>query len=281
MKQYAHLVDDAVAHGIREAEGGAVSAVEATMLKLAVNFGTEITKIVPGVVSTEVDARLSFDTAATIKQAHRLIELYKANGVDKGRILIKCSSTWEGIKAAEHLEKEGIHCNLTLLFSMAQAIACAEAGVTLISPFVGRIYDWHVKANPGVKFTSETDPGVKSVRAIYEYYKAHGYKTIVMGASFRNVGQILALAGCDKLTIGPSLLEELKASSEPVVRHLSAEVKSKPEKLHLDEKAFRFMHNDDAMANDKLAEGIRLFAADSIKLEKILEGKISAAKSKL
>jgi len=283
MKQYSALVDDAVAHGLKEAadSGDAkFNTVESVMLKLAVNFGAEITKIVPGVVSTEVDARLSFDTAGTITQARRLIDLYKSIGIDKSRVLIKISSTWEGIKAAEQLQKEGIHCNLTLLFSMAQAIACAEAGVTLISPFVGRIFDWHVKANPSAKFTPDQDPGVKSVRAIYEYYKAHDYKTIIMGASFRNVGQILALAGCDKLTIGPALIEEMKNSTATVTRALNSEVKTKPTQLHLDEKTFRWMHNEDQMATEKLSEGIRLFTADSIKLEKIIEAKL-ANKSKL
>jgi len=277
MKQYAGLVDDAIDYGLKHAEGK--DRMEAIMDKLAVNFGTEITKIVPGVVSTEVDARISFDGETSMKRARRIIQLYKENGVEKDRILIKLAATWEGIKAAEQLEKEGIHCNLTLLFSMAQAIACAEAGCTLISPFVGRIMDWHVKAS-GVKgYAPADDPGVKSVTDIYNYYKSHGYKTIIMGASFRNKGEILELAGCDKLTIGPQFLEELKNSSDPVPRKLTPPAeKAKDKPVHLDEKAFRWMLNEDQMSTEKLSEGIRAFAADSRKLEKILDDKIAARK---
>lgn len=240
------------------------------------NFGTEITKIVPGYVSTEVDARLSFDTEATIEKARRLIELYKEAGVDKSRILIKIASTWEGIKAAEILEKEGITCNLTLIFSIAQAIACAEAGCTLISPFVGRIMDWH-KKNQGVDgFKPEEDPGVVSVTSIYNYYKKYGLNTIVMGASFRNTDEILQLAGCDRLTISPDLLDQLSASTEKVTKHLDASKAATMDiaKIDMDEKKFRWMMNEDAMATEKLAEGIRNFAADLVKLEEIIKKKM-------
>jgi len=268
MPQYAHLVDDAIAYG-----KGDLAVI---MDKLAVNFGTEITKIVPGYVSTEVDARLSFDTEATIEKARRLIELYKEAGVDKSRILIKIASTWEGIKAAEILEKEGITCNLTLIFSIAQAIACAEAGCTLISPFVGRIMDWH-KKNQGVDgFKPEEDPGVVSVTSIYNYYKKYGLNTIVMGASFRNTGEILQLAGCDRLTISPDLLDQLAASTEKVTKHLDASKAATMDiaKIDMDEKKFRWMMNEDAMATEKLAEGIRNFAADLVKLEEIIKKKM-------
>jgi len=268
MPQYAHLVDDAIAYG-----KGDLAVI---MDKLAVNFGTEITKIFPGYVSTEVDARLSFDTEATIEKARRLIELYKEAGVDKSRILIKIASTWEGIKAAEILEKEGITCNLTLIFSIAQAIACAEAGCTLISPFVGRIMDWH-KKNQGVDgFKPEEDPGVVSVTSIYNYYKKYGLNTIVMGASFRNTGEILQLAGCDRLTISPDLLDQLAASTEKVTKHLDASKAATMDiaKIDMDEKKFRWMMNEDAMATEKLAEGIRNFAADLVKLEEIIKKKM-------
>lgn len=233
MEAYSKLVDDAIAYG-----KGDVSTV---MDKLAVNFGIEITKIVPGYVSTEVDARLSFDTEATLVKARKIIELYKEAGVDKSRILIKIAATWEGIKAAEVLEKEGISCNLTLIFSKAQAIACAEAGCTLISPFVGRIMDWY-KKNDGVDgYKPEEDPGVKSVTAIYNYYKKYGFKTIVMGASFRNVDEILELAGCDRLTISPGLLEKLTGSTEDVVQKLDASKSGdmEIEKIDMSEKTFR------------------------------------------
>jgi len=250
----------------------ATSQLSLIMDKLAVNFGAEISKIVPGVVSTEVDARLSFDTEGTIKKARSLIALYKELGIDRDRILIKVASTWEGIKAAETLEKEGIHCNLTLLFTMAQAIACAESKVTLISPFVGRITDWFKKETGTKEYSSDKDPGVLSVTKIFQYYKKFGYSTIVMGASFRNKGQILQLAGCDKLTISPSLLEELKKSTEEVKVHLDTKSSSSSlteiTQIHLDEKAFRWMFNEDAMGVEKLAEGIRKFAADSVTLEK-------------
>jgi len=266
--QYQHLVDDAVQYALKN--GDEKTRLSLTMDRLAINFGKEITKIVPGVVSTEVDARLSFDEEASYQKAHQLIKLYKEVGVSKDRILIKIASTWEGLKAAERLEKDGIHVNLTLLFSMAQAIVAADGKATLISPFVGRISDWYL-ASTGRKtaFPPEEDPGVKSVREIYNYYKSIGSKTVVMGASFRNKGQILALAGCDKLTIAPDLLEELKKGNGKVVRVLKDEGKADPSKAKkLNEKAFRWLLNEDAMATEKLAQGIRAFAADSIKLEK-------------
>ncbi|MDZ4788027.1 MAG: transaldolase [Blastochloris sp.] len=239
---------------------------------LLILFGLEILKIVPGRVSTETDARLSFDTAGTIAKAHTLIDLYAKHGIAKERILIKIASTWEGIKAAEVLEKEGIRCNLTLLFALPQAIACAEGSIQLISPFVGRIYDWYKKSE-GKDFVGVEDPGVQSVKTIYNYYKKFGYKTEVMGASFRNVGQIQELAGCDLLTISPNFLQELKDSTKPLERKLSPEIaqSSDLKKIALDEKGFRLMMNEDAMGTEKLAEGIRLFAADAVKLEKLIE----------
>ena len=238
---------------------------------LAVAIGKEILDIVPGRVSTEVDARLSFDTHGTIERARKLIGLYEEAGIGRDRILIKTASTWEGIRAAEQLEKEGINCNLTLLFSFVQAAACADAGVTLISPFVGRILDWY-KANTDLVIEKpEDDPGVQSVTRIYDYYKTHGYQTIVMGASFRNAGQIEALAGCDRLTISPGLLEELAGDEGDLPRRLSSDsISGGEERLQLDEASFRYGHNDDAMATEKLAEGIRNFVADQLKLEKLL-----------
>lgn len=269
MSAYANLVDDAVAYG-----KGDVSTV---MDKLAVNFGVEITKIVPGYVSTEVDARLSFDTEATIRKAKRIIELYKEAGVEKERILIKIAATWEGIKAAEVLEKEGISCNLTLIFSKAQAIACAEAGCTLISPFVGRIMDWYKKKDGVDGYEPSEDPGVQSVSEIYNYYKKYGYKTIVMGASFRNVDEIIELAGCDRLTIAPALLETLTNRTDEVVQKLDANKSSSLdiEKVDMNENNFRWMLNENAMATEKLAEGIRNFAIDIVKLEDVIKSKLS------
>ncbi|MBP8309662.1 MAG: transaldolase [Burkholderiaceae bacterium] len=239
--------------------------------RLIVRFGCEILKIIPGRVSTEVDARLSFDVEGTLTKARRLIELYQAAGVPRERVLIKVAATWEGIRAAERLENDGIHCNLTLLFSFAQAVACADAGVTLISPFVGRIYDWY-RRRDGVDYLPDEDPGVKSVRRIYEYFKKFGYPTEVMGASFRNVGQITALAGCDLLTISPELLAELQGSQATVRRRLDPTVaQSLPiERIRFDEKHFRFDMNDDPMASDKLAEGIRQFVADARKLDGLI-----------
>jgi transaldolase len=268
MPAYRHLVEEAteeaVARGARHDQ-----MAEEFIDRLFVLFGCEILNVVPGRVSTEVAASLSFDTAATIAKARKLISLYEKKGVGRGRILIKIASTWEGIRGAEILEKDGIHCNLTLLFSFAQAVACAEAGVTLISPFVGRIYDWYKKEHGGVEIPPDQDPGVASVTRIYNYYKKYGYKTQVMGASFRNVNQILRLAGCDLLTISPELLEQLEHSEGILERKLDP-VKatvSKDEHLHLDEKTFRWMHNEDAMATEKLAEGIRKFNSDSHRLQ--------------
>ncbi|HEX9397829.1 MAG TPA: transaldolase [Burkholderiales bacterium] len=240
--------------------------------RLFVNFGQEILRHIDGRVSTEVDARLSFDTENSIVKARRFISLYEKAGVSRERVLIKLASTWEGIRAAAKLERDGIHCNMTLLFSFAQAVACADAGVTLISPFVGRIYDWHKHQRGVSDIEIHEDPGVASVVRIYNYYKKHGYQTQVMGASFRKIGQILALSGCDLLTIAPDLLEKLSSSPGPVEKILSVE-KAKNQsiqKITLDEKSFRWMHNEDAMATEKLAEGIRRFDADARKLEKLI-----------
>lgn len=268
MPAYRTLVDDALAFGMK-VRGSSEAKAEAAMEKLAVNFGCEILKHIEGRVSTEVDARLSFDTEATLAKARRLIEHYENAGVARERILIKVASTWEGIRAAEKLEKEGIHCNLTLLFSFAQAVACAEAGVTLISPFVGRIYDWYKAARKVDDIPAAEDPGVQSVTRIYNYYKKFGYPTQVMGASFRKVEQIAALAGSDLLTISPDLLDKMEKSDGELKRALSPEIAkaSAAEKISLDEKAFRWMHNEDAMATEKLAEGIRKFHQDGQKLE--------------
>jgi len=245
--------------------------------ELAVNFGAEITKIVPGYVSTEVDARLSFDTEATIAKARTIIASYKAKGIDKSRILIKVAATWEGIKAAEILEKEGITCNLTLIFSKAQAIACAEAGCTLISPFVGRIMDWYKKSEGVDGYEPKDDPGVLSVAEIFKYYKKFGYDTIIMGASFRNTGEILELAGCDRLTISPQFLEEMTMSTDEVVQKLDGEACGDEdiEKISMDEKTFRWMMNENPMATEKLAEGIRNFTKDIVSLETIISAKIT------
>jgi transaldolase len=268
MPAYQHLVDEA-GDLASERGGGRDQMAEEFIDQLFVLFGCEILKVVPGRVSTEVAARLSFDTEATIAKARKLISLYDKKGVARERILIKIASTWEGIRAAELLEKEGIHCNLTLLFSFAQAVACAEAGVTLISPFVGRIYDWYKKEGGGKEIPADQDPGVRSVTRIYNYYKKYGYKTQVMGASFRNVNQIVRLAGSDLLTISPDLLEKLEQTEGAVERKLDpvAASASTEERLHLDEKTFRWMHNEDAMATEKLAEGIRKFNSDAGKLE--------------
>jgi len=265
--EYRHLLDDAVQHAVKSSDDRAARA-DAGMDKLLVNFACEILKIVPGRVSTEVDARLSFDTRGTLAKARRLIELYGKAGIDRERVLIKIASTWEGIRAAEQLEREGIHCNLTLLFSFAQAVACAEAGVTLISPFVGRITDWYKKER-GTDIPADQDPGVASVTRIYNYFKKFDYKTQIMGASFRSVDQVVRLAGCDLLTISPNLLELLEKTPGEVACRLSvpAAKASDDTKIQLDEKTFRWMHNEDAMATEKLAEGIRKFNADARKLE--------------
>jgi len=268
MSQYKHLVEDAVAVG-QAASDDRKWQLEACLDKLSVNFGKEILKIVPGRVSTEVDARLSFDTEATIGKARHLIDLYEKDGIDRKRILIKIASTWEGIKAAEKLEAEGIHCNLTLLFSYPQAVACAEAKVTLISPFVGRIFDYYCKERGVKTIPAAEDPGVHSVTKIYHYFKKFGYKTEIMGASFRNIGEITELAGCDLLTISPDLLEELQKQEGDLPRKLSPGDPGAEdlEQIHLDEKGFRWMLNEDPMATEKLADGIRKFAADIVKLE--------------
>ena len=274
MPAYQGLLEKAVADG-KGGVGSKELRARAIIDQLLTLFGREILKIVPGRVSTEVDARLSFDVQATVEKARHLIEIYRAAGIDRERILIKIAATWEGAQAAKIVQKEGIQCNLTLMFSLPQAVACAEAGARLISPFVGRIYDWYKKST-GKEYVGAEDPGVKSVRQIYAYYKKFGYATQVMGASFRNMGQILELAGCDLLTISPNLLGELQSSSVAVVQKLDvAEAKKDSiEKLPLDEKSFRFLLNEDAMATEKLAEGIRLFSADIVKLEKKILAKI-------
>lgn len=246
--------------------------IAAIIDELLVGFGLEILRLIPGRVSTETDARLSFDTQGTIEKGRHLISLYEAADIPRERVLIKIASTWEGIQAARVLEKEGIRCNMTLLFSLPQAIACAEANVQLISPFVGRIYDWYKKAT-GIEYGGMDDPGVQSVKRIYNYYRKFSYKTEVMGASFRNTGQITALAGCDLLTISPELLQKLAESDEQITRQLNVDTAQAEDiaKLDMDENSFRLMLNDDAMATEKLAEGIRLFCADAVKLEKMVE----------
>ena len=270
--EYAALIEDAISWAKSQSQDKAQQIIDAGD-KLAVNIGLEVLKIVPGRISTEVDARLSFDTDASIAKARKLIRLYNEAGITNDRILIKLASTWEGIRAAEVLEKEGIQCNLTLLFSFAQARACAEAGAFLISPFVGRILDWY-KAKHNRDYTASEDPGVVSVTAIYDYYKQHDYQTVVMGASFRNTGQVLALAGCDRLTISPDLLGALEQSDDTVSAALVDSGARAPAPAALDEAGFRWQHNEDAMATDKLADGIRKFAADQRKLEQLLAAKL-------
>lgn len=270
--EYAPLIETAIAYA--KAQGGSKEQqIENAADKLAVLIGSEITKVVPGRISTEVDARLSFNLDAMVAKGRKLIQLYADSGISKDRVLIKLASTWEGIKAGEILEKEGIQCNLTLLFGFGQARACAEAGVFLISPFVGRILDWY-KAKTGETYTQETDPGVVSVRAIYAYYKEHGYKTVVMGASFRNTGELIALAGCDRLTVSPNLLQDLAATEGTLVQVLKDGGKSKTPPAKMTEEEFRFELNQDAMATEKLAEGIRGFVADQSKLEAALAAKL-------
>jgi transaldolase len=269
MPQYRQLVEDAAVFGKTKGSDNQ-SRARWTMERLAVNFGAEILKVVPGRVSTEIDARMSFDTDGTLRRAEELLELYDEAGIDSDRVLFKIASTWEGISAAERLERRGVHCNLTLLFSFPQAVACADAGVTLISPFVGRILDWYKEAEHVKGYPADEDPGVRSVTRIFNYYKAHGYNTVIMGASFRNVDEILELAGCDLLTIAPNLLAEFAASEGDVLRKLDADKARNMviERVMYDEKTFRWDLNDDAMATAKLSEGIRLFAADTIKLER-------------
>ncbi|NDV46474.1 transaldolase [Paludibacter sp. 221] len=269
--KYKELVEDAIRYAKKLSDNKKVQ-LEKALDKLAVNFGLKILEIVPGRVSTEVDARLSFDTEGTVKKARELIALYEDAGISRERVLIKIASTWEGIRAAETLEKEGIHCNLTLLFSLVQAVCCADAGITLISPFVGRILDWYKKEKGLPDVQPSDDPGVKSVTEIYNYYKKYGYKTQVMGASFRNIGEITELAGCDLLTISPSLLKELEAKEGSLDKKLDAAKAADMaiERIETDEKTFRWLMNEDAMATEKLAEGIRKFTEDLIKLEKMI-----------
>ncbi|MBV9286281.1 MAG: transaldolase [Hyphomicrobiales bacterium] len=272
MPHYARLVEEAIVWGRRQR-----ALVSDVTDRVAINFGSEMTKIVPGRVSTEVDADLSFDTEGTVAKARRLIALYKERGIERDRILIKVASTWEGFRAVQQLQSEGVDCNMTLIFSLAQAIAAADAGAFLVSPFVGRILDWHVKAGEG-PFDPETDPGVKSVRDIYAYYKSYGVKTVVMGASFRNAGEIEALAGCDRLTISPHLLEALSKEEGELKRALDPKrVGPAPPKIALDEKGFRWMLNEDQMATEKLSDGIRLFARDLKALRTMVEQRLQAA----
>jgi transaldolase len=275
LPQYKPLVENAIAYAKSKGKDLA-EQTNLAMDKLAVNFGAEILKIVPGRVSTEVDARLSFDTEANVKKARELIALYKEVGVEKERVLIKIASTWEGIQAAKQLEQEGIHCNLTLLFSLAQAVACAEAGVTLISPFAGRITDFFKKRDNKSSYAAPEDPGVISVKNIYNYYKFHGHKTVVMGASFRNKEQVIELAGCDLLTVSPNILEEMAQANVEVVQKLDASKATPVDKLDVTEKSFRWLLNEDEMATEKLSEGIRKFAADLKKLENEIKAKLQA-----
>lgn len=273
-EQYGHLLEE-VLRDRKSAGLSGAAQIEDTIDYLLVSYGTQILQIVPGRVSTETDARLSFDVEGTIKKARHLIELYEAKGIGRERVLIKIASTWEGINAAEQLQKEGIRCNMTLLFSLVQAARCAEAKVQLISPFVGRIYDWYKAANKR-DYVGAEDPGVQSVQEIYTFYKKFGHETEVMGASFRNVGEIIELAGCDLLTISPELMGKLADSEEPIERKLSPEKAKLAEvkRVATDEKSFRYSLNDDAMATEKTAEGIRKFAADIVKLEKFIAGKL-------
>ncbi len=266
---YQQLLSDSVTWAKQQSSDARQQVIDAAD-KLSVLIGLEILKIVPGRISTEVDARLSFDTQSSIAKAHKLIAMYNEAGITNDRILIKLASTWEGIKAAEQLEKEGINCNLTLLFSFAQARACAEAGTYLISPFVGRILDWYKKESGRSDYPSDEDPGVVSVTSIYNYYKTKGYTTVVMGASFRNIGEILALAGCDRLTISPPLMDELANNTAPIEQKLFESSSENLQEVALTESEFRWQMNDDAMATEKLAEGIRNFAIDQVKLEKQL-----------
>lgn len=272
---FADAVKEAIAWG-KSQNGESDAVVAAVADRLAISVGAALVNLVPGRVSTEVDADLSFDTEASIAKARQIIAAYKERGIERERILIKLASTWEGIRAAEVLQKEGIDCNLTLLFSKAQAIACADAGVFLISPFVGRILDWYKKST-GKDYTAEDDPGVVSVRAIYNYYKANGIKTIVMGASFRNAGEIEALAGCDRLTISPALLDELAKDDGKLERKLSPETITADAPVKIDEKTFRWMMNEDAMATEKLSEGIRAFAKDLDALRDMVRKELAAA----
>ncbi|MGB1192552.1 MAG: transaldolase [Pseudomonadales bacterium] len=273
LPHYQSLLNDAVSWAASQSSDSKQQLADAGD-KFAVAIGQEILSIIPGRVSTEVDARLSFDTKATIEKAHRMIDLYEQSGISRERILIKMASTWEGIKAAEQLEKDGINCNLTLLFGFSQAAACADAGVFLISPFVGRILDWYKANTDKTEYVAHEDPGVISVTSIYDYYKANGYDTVVMGASFRNIGEIESLAGCDRLTISPGLLEELANDHGELPRMLNSNTGSDIAKPSNTESAFRWAMNEDAMATEKLSEGIRNFAADQIKLEQLLKASV-------
>jgi len=270
---YKHLMDDAIEYAKKQGGSKETQIINASD-KVAVNLGMEILKSIPGRVSTEVDARLSFDRGMCVTKAEKLVRMYEEQGIDRSRILIKLASTWEGIRAAEELEKNGIQCNLTLLFSFAQARACAEAGVFLISPFVGRIYDWYNSRKPMEPYVADEDPGVKSVRRIYDYYKKHRYSTIIMGASFRKVEQIVALAGCDRLTLSPNLLEELQNSDAPLERKLEPSTEGFHQPSPLSEAEFRWEHNQDPMAVEKLSDGIRQFAVDQQKLEDVLAARL-------
>lgn len=277
---YQHLIDDAIdwALQIKGADRNSQASIENIADKLAVNIGCEILKIIPGLISTEVDARLSFDTAATVAKARKLIRLYQDAGISSDRILIKIASTWEGIQAAKILEAEGIHCNLTLLFHFVQAQACAEADATLISPFVGRILDWYKANTNKTEYSASEDPGVISVTDIYNFYKLHGFNTIVMGASFRNTGEIEELAGCDRLTISPDLLAQLEADTRPLQQKLTNKLEQKAPPAPLTEAQFRWAMNNDPMAHDKLADGIRRFAIDQVALESMLSDQVTARK---
>ena len=273
LPDYQPLIAEAIAYANLQGGNRETRIINASD-RVAVNAGVEILKSVPGRVSTEIDARLSFNRGLCVSRAEKLVKMYEEQGVDRSRLLIKLAATWEGIKAAEALEQNGIQCNLTLLFSFAQARACADAGVYLISPFVGRISDWYQNRFPDVSYVAENDPGVKSVRAIYDYYKKHRYMTIIMGASFRTPEQILALAGCDRLTVSPELLQALQASQAPVERKLAPSVEAFHQPAPLAEDEFRWLHNQDAMAVEKLAEGIRQFAIDQEKLEEMLSARL-------
>lgn len=277
LPDYQHLIEEAIdwALGIKGQDTNSQATLENVGDKLAVNIGCEILTSIPGLISTEVDARLSFDTAATVAKARKLILLYKNVGISSDRVLIKIASTWEGIQAARILEADGIHCNLTLLFHFAQAQACAEAGATLISPFVGRILDWHKANNNKHEYAAQEDPGVISVTEIYNFYKSHGFSTIVMGASFRNTGEIEALAGCDRLTISPNLLAELEADTQPLPRVLFPQQTQSPAPSPITEASFRWAMNNDPMAHEKLADGIRRFAEDQVTLEAMLTEKLN------
>lgn len=267
--KYAGLLQEARDWAIQD-NNGQSTRLERMTDRFGVLIGREISRLIPGRISTEVDARLSFDTRATVNKACQLIEQYEALGIGRERVLIKIASTWEGIEAGRQLEREGINCNLTLLFSFAQAKACADAGIYLISPFVGRILDWHRKHNPDANFDFDKDPGVQSVSRIYRYYKTHGYNTVVMGASFRNIGEIQALAGCDRLTISPTLMQALADENSPLPQQLTTDMPSADDREALNESAFRWAMNEDAMAHEKLSEGIRNFAVDQTRLEQLL-----------